>query len=130
MLAGLPALFAGFWSPKYWAEYIPWLYGPVPIVDMGASAVGTHLAGTMVFVLIGYPQGVVAWVCVWFATLALVCATNRGATLAVVLPVVVRDAHARTVSLDADHGGGGLGHTSPFSSRLRPLSENTAKPRN
>ena len=54
---------------------------------LGPSVVGTHLAGTMVFALIGYRKVSVAWVVVWFATLALVSATNRGATLAVVLPV-------------------------------------------
>ena len=89
MLAGLPALFAGLLVTKYWAEYIPWLYGPVPILDTGASMVGTHLAGTMVFALVGFRKVSVAWVCVWLATLTLVCALNRGATIAVVLPVVL-----------------------------------------
>ena len=88
MLASLPALFVGLLVTKYWAEYIPWLYGPVPIVDMGASVVGTHLAGTMVFALIGFRKVSVAWVCVWFATLTLVCATQSWRDLAVVLPVV------------------------------------------
>jgi hypothetical protein len=88
MLAGLPVLFAGLLVTRYWAEYIPWLYGPVPILDTGASMVGTHLAGTMVFALIGFRKVSVAWVCVWLATLTLVCALNRGATIAVVLPVV------------------------------------------
>ena len=87
MLASFPAIFVGLLITKYWGNYIPRLYGPVPIVDIGPSAVGTHLAGTMVFALIGYRKVSVAWVSVWFATLALVGATNRGATLAVVLPV-------------------------------------------
>ena len=87
MLASLPAMFVGLLFTKYWADYIPWLYGPVPIVDIGPSMVGTHLAGTMVFALIGYRKVSVAWVSVWLATLALVSATNRGATLAVLVPV-------------------------------------------
>jgi hypothetical protein len=87
MLASLPAIFVALLLNKYWGENIPWLFGPVPIVDIGPSAVGTHLAGTMVFALIGYRKVSVAWVFVWFATLALVGATNRGATLAVVLPI-------------------------------------------
>ena len=87
MLASLPAIFAGLLITKYWGEHIPWLFGPVPILDTGASMVGTHLAGIMVFALVGFRKVSVAWVCVWFATLALVCALNRGATLAVVLPV-------------------------------------------
>jgi O-Antigen ligase len=87
MLASLPAILAGFWLTKYWVDYIPRLYGPVPIVEIGASAVGTHLAGAMVFVLIGYRKVSPLWVVVWFATLALVGATNRGATLAVIMPV-------------------------------------------
>ena len=33
MLAALPALFAGLLVTKYWADYIPWLFGPVPILD-------------------------------------------------------------------------------------------------
>ena len=87
MLASFPAILVGFWLSKYWWDYIPRLYGPVPIVDIGASAVGTHLAGTMVFVLIGYRKVSPVWIVVWFATLALVGATNRGATLAVIIPV-------------------------------------------
>ncbi|HEY2758340.1 MAG TPA: O-antigen ligase family protein [Pseudolabrys sp.] len=87
MLASFPAIPVGFWLTKYWVDYIPRLYGPVPIVEIGASAVGTHLAGAMVYVLIGYRKVSPIWVIVWFATLALVSATNRGATLAVVLPV-------------------------------------------
>jgi hypothetical protein len=87
MLASFPAIPVGFWLTKYWVDYIPKLYGPVPIVEIGASAVGTHLAGAMVYVLIGYRKVSPLWVIVWFATLALVSATNRGATLAVVIPV-------------------------------------------
>ena len=89
MLASFPAIPVGFWLTKYWVDYIPRLYGPVPIVEIGASAVGTHLAGAMVFVLIGYRKVSFLWVLVWFATLALVSATNRGATLAVIVPVTI-----------------------------------------
>src|ERR1700722_3426006 len=87
MLASLPAIFVGLLLNKYCEEYIPQLYGQVPIVNLGPSVVGSHLAGIMVFVLIGYRKVSVAWVLVWFATLALVSATNRGAMLSVVLPV-------------------------------------------
>lgn len=89
MLAGFPIIAAGFWLTKYGGGYIPRLYGPVPIVEVGASAVGTHLAGTMVFVLIGYRRVSFPWVVVWFITLALVSSTNRGATLAVAVPVTI-----------------------------------------
>jgi hypothetical protein len=89
MLASFPAIPVGFWLTKYWGDYIPRLYGPVPIVEIGASAVGTHLAGAMVFVLIGYRKVSPIWVLVWFITLALVSATNRGATLAVIVPVTI-----------------------------------------
>jgi hypothetical protein len=87
MLVSFPAIFVGLLLMKYWWDYIPRLYGPVPIVDVGPSAAGTHLAGAMVFVLIGYRKVSFLWICVWFATLALVSATNRGATLAVVVPI-------------------------------------------
>ena len=69
----------------------------------GASAVGTHLAGTMVFVLIGYRKVSVLWIFVWFATLALVSATNRGATLAVLVPVVFAMLVLGRLPPDADH---------------------------
>ena len=87
MLASLPAMFVVLLLNKYWEEYIPQLFGPVPIVNLGPSVVGTHLVGVMVFALIGYRKVSVAWVLVWFATLALVSATNRGAMLSVVLPM-------------------------------------------
>ncbi|CCE05608.1 O-antigen polymerase precursor [Bradyrhizobium sp. STM 3843] len=89
MLTSLPAMFVGLLLAKYWGDEIPMLYGPVPIVDIGPSAVGTHLAGTMVFVLIGYRRVSFLWAVLWFATLALVCATNRGATLAVIVPIAI-----------------------------------------
>jgi hypothetical protein len=89
MLISFPAIPVGFWLTKYWVDYIPHLFGPVPIVEIGASAVGTHLAGTMIYILIGYRKVSVVWIVVWFATLALVSATNRGATLAVVVPVAL-----------------------------------------
>jgi hypothetical protein len=87
MLVTFPGILVGLMLMKYWWDYIPRLYGPVPIVDIGPSAAGTHLAGAMVFVLIGYRKVSLLWLCVWFATLALVGATNRGATLAVVVPI-------------------------------------------
>ena len=86
--ASLPAIFVGFCLTLYWNEYIPSFYGSVPIVDITTSAVGTHLAGTMVFVLIGCRKVSFRWLLVWLATLTIVAATNRGATLAVVAPVV------------------------------------------
>ncbi|XIA64459.1 O-antigen ligase family protein [Bradyrhizobium sp. TZ2] len=89
MLASFPAIPVGFWLTKYWGDYIPRLFGPVPIVEIGSSAVGTHLAGAMVFVLIGYRKVSFLWLLVWFITLALVSATNRGATLAVIVPVTI-----------------------------------------
>jgi hypothetical protein len=87
MLASFPAIFLGLLLTKYWGNYIPQLYGPVPIVAIGATMAGTHLAGAMVFALIGYRKVSPLWVVVWFATLALVAATNRGATLAVIMTV-------------------------------------------
>jgi hypothetical protein len=88
LLVSFPAIFVGFFLTRYWSESVPILFGPVPIVDVTASAVGTHLAGTMVFVLIGYGKVSPVWVLVWFATLAMTAATNRGATLAALVPVM------------------------------------------
>ncbi|MCA6114370.1 O-antigen ligase family protein [Bradyrhizobium sp. WSM 1738] len=89
MLASFPAMLVGLLLAKYWGNDIPRLYGPVPIVDIGPSAVGTHLAGGMVFALIGYRKVSFFWIVVWFAMLVLVSATNRGATLAVIVPVTI-----------------------------------------
>lgn len=89
MLLSFPAIPVGFWLTKYWGDHIPRLYGSVPIVEIGASAVGTHLAGAMVFVLIGFRRVSLVWLLVWFITLALVGATTRGATLAVIVPVTI-----------------------------------------
>jgi hypothetical protein len=88
LLVSLPAIFAGFCLTLFWVEYIPRLVGAAAIVDLTTSAVGTHLAGTMVFVLIGYRKVPRLWLPIWFATFALVAATNRGATLAILGPVV------------------------------------------
>jgi hypothetical protein len=86
-LTSFPALFVGFCLTQFWADYIPRLYGPVPIVDIGASVVGTHVGGTMVFILIRKRKVSLLWLFVWFATLAVVSAINRGAMLAVMVPV-------------------------------------------
>ena len=110
MLAGLPAMFVGFWLTKYWVDYIPRLFGPVPIVDIGASAVGTHLAGTMVFALIGFRKvSVAVGLClVRHADACLRDQSGRDARRR--HAGRLRDARARTVSLDVDHGGGRRGH--------------------
>lgn len=86
-LMTFPAIPVGFWLTKYWVDYIPKFYGP-PVVEIGASAVGTHLAGTAVFVLIGYRKVSLLWVIVWLTTMAMIFATTRGAALAVIVPVV------------------------------------------
>ena len=85
----LPIMFVGAWLTKYWGNDIPRLFGPVPILQLGPSVVGTHLAGTMVFALIGYRKLSVKWLFVWLATLALVGATNRGAMLAALVPIAM-----------------------------------------
>jgi hypothetical protein len=88
MMASLPAMFVGLLLNKYLPDDVPALLGPAPIVNVGPSAVGTHLTGLMVFALIGYRKVSAAWMFMWFATLAPVIATNRGAALSVVVPVV------------------------------------------
>lgn len=88
-VATLPVMSVGYMITKYWVDQIPSLYGPnIPVLDIQASAAGSHLAGAMVFVLIGYRRVSPIWIAIWFATLAMVGATNRGAALAVLVPVV------------------------------------------
>ena len=88
MLATLPAMFVALLLNKYAPDDVPHLLGPSPIVNVGATQIGTHLAGVMVFALIGYRKVSALWVFMWFATLAPVISTNRGAALSVVVPVV------------------------------------------
>jgi hypothetical protein len=88
MLVSLPAMFVALLLNKYLPEDVPQLLGPAPIVNVGPSAVGTHLTGLMVFALIGYRKVSAVWVLVWFATLVPVIAINRGAALSVVVPIV------------------------------------------
>jgi hypothetical protein len=87
LLLSLPAILLGFWLTRFGVDYVPQLYGDVPMVEISASAVGSHLAGAMVFILIGFRKVSVLWVFVWFATLALVSPISRGAVLAALLPV-------------------------------------------
>jgi hypothetical protein len=85
----LPAMAVGFWITKYWVDYVP-RYGPsVPLVEITASSLGTHLAGIAIFALIGYRKLSIWWIAIWIAALAMLAATNRGATLAVFVPVVL-----------------------------------------
>jgi hypothetical protein len=87
-LLSFPAIPLAFWLTRYWGDYLP-KYGPnVPIVEIGASAVGTHLAGAAVFVLIGYRKVSWLWIATWVGTLAMIAATNRGATIAMLVAVV------------------------------------------
>ena len=44
LLVSFPAIFVGFFLTKYWVEYIPRLYGPVPIVEI-ASERGRDASG-------------------------------------------------------------------------------------
>jgi len=88
LVVSLPAILVGLCFTVYGAEYIPSFFGHVGIVQLTTSAVGTHVAGTMIFVLIGYRRVSFLWFLVWLATLTVVAATNRGATLAVLGPVV------------------------------------------
>jgi hypothetical protein len=86
-LTSFPAVFVGLYLTRFWVDDIPRLYGPVPIVDITTSAAGTHLGGTMVFILISNRKVRFLWLLVWFATLALASSINRGAMLSVILPV-------------------------------------------
>jgi hypothetical protein len=88
LITAFPLVPVGFILTKYWMDDLPRVLGPgIPLVDIQASAVGTHLAGAAVFVLLGYRRVSWLWILCWFGTLAMVGATNRGATLAVLIPV-------------------------------------------
>jgi hypothetical protein len=89
LVMSFPAIPVGFWLTKYWIDEMPKLFGPgIAIVQIQASAVGVHLAGAGVFVLVGYRKVSLFWIFVWFGTLAMIGATNRGATLGALVPVM------------------------------------------
>jgi hypothetical protein len=110
LLASFPAILVGFYLTRYWVEYIPRLYGPVPIVEITTSAVGTHLAGTLVFVLIGHRK-------VSFLAFRLACQAyhrrrdkSRSYARRPLGPNHVCDAHAGTITPVGDHNLGGGEH--------------------
>ena len=89
-ITALPVMSVGYLITKYWIDSIPSLYGTnIPILDVPATAAGSHLAGAAVFVLIGYRRVSLLWIAIWVATFALVGATNRGAALAVFVPAAL-----------------------------------------
>jgi hypothetical protein len=88
-LMTFPAIPLAFGLTRFLWDYIPKLAGPnIPIVEVGASAVGTHLCGAAVFVLIGFRKVTWVWIVLLSATLVMIAATNRGATMAAVVPFV------------------------------------------
>lgn len=89
MLMSLPVMLATFLLTKYWGDSVPRLFGPVPIIEVSGSTVGSHLAGAIIFVLVGFRKVSPLWILVWLLTLASVSATGRGPMLAVVVPVTV-----------------------------------------
>ena len=82
----------------------------------------------MIFVLIGYRKVSPLWVIVWLATMAMIGATNRGAALAVLLPVVFAMIMLGRVRLMLTTLAVGLS-PSVSSLRRRLLSPNSRKPR-
>ena len=100
MLASFPAIFLALLLNKYWLDDIPQLFGAVPIVNVGPSAVGSHLVGTMVFALIGYRKLSVAWPpCLVRRTGS--CLLDQPWRNAFRCPAPhLRHAHARTVAPD------------------------------
>lgn len=87
LVTALPAMSVGYLATRYLWDYLP-RYGPnIPILDVQTSAVGMHLAGTAVFVLIGYRRVSPLWLAIWLTTFAIAGAENRGALLAAVVPL-------------------------------------------
>ncbi len=74
----------------YLTEYIPNLPGQsVPILQVRAGEFAAHLVGAAVFALVGFRKVTALWVISWLATLVLIAATNRGATLAAIIPILL-----------------------------------------
>ena len=85
-----PVMLAVYAAVRFWQDDIPSFYGPnIPILDVQATAVGMHLAGAAVFVLIGYRKVSPFWLLTWLGLFALIGTINRGALLSVFVPVVL-----------------------------------------
>ena len=85
-----PVMLVAYAAVRFWQDSIPSFYGPnIPILDVQATAVGMHLAGAAVFVLIGYRKASPFWLVTWLGLFALIGTINRGALLSVFVPVVL-----------------------------------------
>ena len=85
----LPVMLVGYVVTRFWQDNIP-IFGPnIPILDVQGSAVGMHLTGAAVFVLIGYRRASPLVLVAWLALFVLAGSVNRGAMLSVIVPVVL-----------------------------------------
>jgi hypothetical protein len=85
----IPAIPLVFAFSRYMADHIPrWPGYNVPFLQVGSGEVAVHLAGAVVFVLVGFRKATPLGIICVLATLPMVIASSRGAMLAVVLPVI------------------------------------------
>lgn len=70
-------------------DYIPFMPGHigVPMLQLRAGEVATHLAGAAVFAMAGFRKTTLVWVLALVAVLVMVSALSRGAMFAAILPI-------------------------------------------
>jgi O-antigen ligase len=85
-IPAIPFLFA---FNHYLADYMPHVPGTtVRLLWIGPSEVAVHLAGAVVFVLVGFRKATLLWILLVSATVVMTSALTRGGMLAFGLPVM------------------------------------------
>jgi hypothetical protein len=75
---------------RYMPQYIPVFYGHnVPLLEVRPGEVAVHLAGATVFSLVGLRRATALQILLMLFTATIAISTNRGAMLALALPVIV-----------------------------------------
>jgi hypothetical protein len=85
----IPAIPLVFAFSQYMADHIPrWPGYNVPLLQVGSGEVAVHLAGAVVFALVGFRKATPLGIIFVLAPLPMVITSSRGAMLAFVLPVI------------------------------------------
>lgn len=85
----IPAIPLTFAFSRYMADYIPrWPGYNVPLLQVGSGEVAVHLAGAVVFTLVGFRKATPLGIMSVLATLPMVITSSRAAMLAVAVPVI------------------------------------------
>jgi hypothetical protein len=85
----IPAIAFLFAFSRYLEDHIPrWPGYNVPLLHVGSGEIAVHLAGAVVFALVGFRKVTPLWIMFVLAALPMVITSSRAAMLAVVLPII------------------------------------------